>query len=85
MKHAGSEALDRIEDLLVILRGRGDLREKGRGVFYRKGKAFIHFHEDPAGLFCDVRPEDRWIRLPVNTAGEWRELMSCIGEDRPRP
>ena len=31
------------------------LKEKSRGVFYRKGRAFLHFHEDPKGLFADVR------------------------------
>jgi hypothetical protein len=57
MKHAGPEALDRLEPLLAELRGVAGLVEKGRGVFYRKGRAFLHFHEDPAGLFADVRDE----------------------------
>jgi hypothetical protein len=29
--------------------------ERKRGVFYLKSKAFLHFHEDPAGLFADLR------------------------------
>lgn len=29
--------------------------EKTRGVFYLKSRAFLHFHEDPAGLFADLR------------------------------
>jgi hypothetical protein len=32
------------------------LRETTRGVFYAKGRAVLHFHEDPAGLFADLRP-----------------------------
>ncbi|MDO8802219.1 hypothetical protein [Phenylobacterium sp.] len=34
------------------------LTEKKRGVFYRKSRAFLHFHEDPEGLFGDVRAAD---------------------------
>ena len=55
MKHAGGEALDRLEPLLERLRACPGMKEKTRGVFYRAGRAFLHFHEDPAGLFADVR------------------------------
>ena len=57
MKHAGPAALDALEPLLAELRTLSGLREKSRGVFYRKGQAFLHFHEDPKGLFADVRDE----------------------------
>ena len=36
MKHAGSEALDQLEDVLEDLRGIDGLVEKKRGVFYRR-------------------------------------------------
>ncbi|MGA0600752.1 hypothetical protein ACO2Q3_08610 [Caulobacter sp. KR2-114] len=55
MKHAGPAALDALEPLLARIRATGALKEKSRGVFYLKSKAFLHFHEDPAGLFADVR------------------------------
>ena len=55
MKHAGAQALDRLEPLLARLRGFDALKERSRGVFYFKSRAFLHFHEDPAGLFADVR------------------------------
>jgi hypothetical protein len=58
MKHAGAAALDRLEGMLAAARASGALREKGRGVFYLKSRAFLHFHEDPAGLFADVRAAD---------------------------
>lgn len=66
MKHAGPAALDRLEPLLVQTRPLPGLVEKSRGVFYRKGKAFLHFHEDPAGLFADVRfvgTEFEWLHI----------------------
>jgi hypothetical protein len=32
--------------------------EKKRGVFYLKSRSFLHFHEDPKGLFADIREAD---------------------------
>jgi hypothetical protein len=55
MKHAGPDALDRLEPLLTRVRALPGLIEKTRGTFYRKSRAFLHFHEDPAGLFADIR------------------------------
>ena len=58
MKHAGPLALDRLEPLLARLRGFDALKERSRGVFYLRSRAFLHFHEDPAGLFADIRAAD---------------------------
>ncbi len=55
MRHITESRLDDLEPLLGRLRGLEGLQEKKRGVFYRKSRAFLHFHEDPAGLFADVR------------------------------
>ncbi|MBW8815919.1 MAG: hypothetical protein JF588_21085 [Caulobacterales bacterium] len=55
MRHAGAAALDQLEPLLAQLRPLEGLQERSRGIFYRKGRAFLHFHEDPKGLFADVR------------------------------
>jgi hypothetical protein len=43
VKHARDAALDSIEPVLIELRQLDDLREKKRGVFYKKSIAFIHF------------------------------------------
>jgi hypothetical protein len=74
MKHAGDEALDQLEGLLVELRTLDGLREKRRGVFYHRSKAQLHFHEDDAGLFADLRQSEGFVRFPVNTAHE-RQLV----------
>ena len=58
MRHARAEALDALEPLLERLRAFAALKERSRGVFYVKSQAFLHFHEDPAGLFADVRGAD---------------------------
>ena len=55
MKHAGAATLDQLEPLLQRIRACGGLREKSRGIFYLKSRAYLHFHEDPAGIFVDIR------------------------------
>lgn len=83
MRHAGPSALDRLEPLLAELRGVRGLVEKGRGVFYRRGRAFLHFHEDPAGLFADIRDETGadFDRLEV-TQEAGRARLMALARDR---
>ena len=84
MKHAGPDALSKLEPLLEKLRGREPLREKRLGVFYLKSRAFLHFHDDPSGLFADVRLEDDFTRLPASTRSQQAELLRRI-DDRLAP
>jgi hypothetical protein len=77
MKHAGDGALDALEPLIAKIRALPGLTERRRGVFYRKSSAFLHFHEDPAGFFADVKLGDDWSRFPVNTR---REIDALIRE-----
>lgn len=74
MKHAGSDALDRVDALLEELRQVPGLREKNRGIFYRGSRAFLHFHEDPTGVFADVRFRDDFERVRV-TAPEEQDVF----------
>jgi hypothetical protein len=78
MKHAGHAALDALGDLLVTVRARAGLREPRRGVFYRRGKAWLHFHEDKAGLFADLRAGAEWRRFRVSDAEERADLIAAI-------
>lgn len=80
MKHAGAAALDQLEPLLARLRAIPALREKNRGVFYLKSKAFLHFHEDPTGLYADVRRVDGTVfdRLKVDEAAGAQALMDRL-------
>jgi hypothetical protein len=82
MKHATETALERISDLLEEVRVKGgvkdSLREKKTGVFYRGSKAFLHFHEDPAGMFADLRVGEEFERFAVNSAEERRLFLSAI-------
>ena len=78
MKHAGANALDELEPLLVELRQLGSLVEHKRGVFYRKGRAFLHFHEDPSGLYADIRANADFVRYPVQSAVMRRAFLKAV-------
>jgi hypothetical protein len=83
MKHATAQALDQLEPLLADIRNLPSLKEKSRGVFYRGSRATLHFHEDPQGLFADLRTDARWRRLPVDTQAERVLLLRELGEAKP--
>jgi hypothetical protein len=78
MKHATPAALDQLESLLQRVRALETLKERSRGVFYLGSKAFLHFHEDPAGLFADIRLAHDWERCPVNRPSEQASLIRKI-------
>ena len=78
MRHAKTAALDELEPLLERLRAVEGLTEKTRGVFYRRSKAFLHFHEDPSGLHADVRLTSDFERFRVQTSKERNALMKRI-------
>ena len=80
MKHAGPGTLARIAPLLAELRARPALREKRPGVFYLKSRAFLHFHDDPSGIFADVRLADTFVRMPVTSASEQSDLLERIDD-----
>ncbi len=80
MKHAGAEALDRAEPLLAELRKIGALKERSRGVFYRSGRAFLHFHEHGAELFADIRLGGDFERFPASSPAHWAKLMKALAD-----
>jgi hypothetical protein len=78
VKHVSAAGLDDLDDLLRDLRRVDGLTEKKRGVFYRGSRAFLHFHEDPTGLYCDVRIDSDFDRVRVETKTERKRLMSMV-------
>jgi hypothetical protein len=76
MKHAGAEALDQLEPILEEIRRLGGLKEKKRGAFYHRSSGFLHFHEDPAGFFADLKTGDDYVRFPINTKTQTRTFLS---------
>ncbi len=73
MKHAGTDALVRLAPLLREVRSLARLREPKPGIFYRGSSAFLHFHEDAAGDFADLK-----------VAGEWKRSRAVTREERAR-
>ncbi|HKV41830.1 MAG TPA: hypothetical protein VJX67_21680, partial [Blastocatellia bacterium] len=70
--------LDKLNGLLERVREFSALKEKSRGSFYKKSSAMLHFHEDPAGLFADLKVGSDWARFPVNTQTERRRLLAKL-------
>ena len=85
MRHARPAALDQLEPLLTRLRQITGLKERARGVFYLGSKAFLHFHEDPAGLFADIRAADGrdFDRVQVD-APDARDALVQAAAERAR-
>ena len=81
MRHAGAEALDKLEPLLKEVRKRSHLRERRRGVFYDKGQARLHFHEDPQGFFADLKAGADWIRFDVSDKAGRRNLLRALDKE----
>jgi hypothetical protein len=85
MKHAGGDALDRLEPLLAQVRLLPNLKEKKRGLFYLRGRSLLHFHEDPAGLFADLAWRGEDLRLRVSEPEEQKRLLqtitACLAEE----
>jgi len=63
--------------LLDDIRRRPGMIERKTGVFYRRGRAFLHFHEDAAGMFADLCSED-WVRFGLATAAERDEFLAAL-------
>jgi hypothetical protein len=78
MKHASAAILRQIEGVLAELRTLEGLKEKSPGAFYRNGSAFLHFHEDPAGIFADLKVEGDWKRRAINNRATQAALLRDV-------
>jgi aerobic-type carbon monoxide dehydrogenase small subunit (CoxS/CutS family) len=85
MRHVTTTDLDRLEPLLAQLRRMSALRERTRGVFTRKSRAFLHFHVDGDELFADIRLADEFERHRVTTAAERDQVLNAIKRTLERP
>jgi hypothetical protein len=77
MRHARPEDLDRLDDLLTSLRAL-PLVERTRGVFYRRSRAFLHFHEHDGALFADIRGDADFDRFGVTAAARRRAFLAEV-------
>src|SRR5262245_32823683 len=79
MKHVGADTLNALEPLLRQIRKHNVLVEKTPGSFYLSSRAFLHFHEDPAGIFVDLK-ENLLAFTPyrATTRNEQRNLLNRV-------
>lgn len=76
MAHADAAALARLLPLLRQLREIKGLREMKPGIFYLKGSAFLHFHDEAGALVGDLKkPGGGFDRYPVDAPTGQRKLL----------
>jgi hypothetical protein len=80
MKHASESTLLGLIPLLDELRKR-PMCEKKLGIFYVKSKSFLHFHEDPSGLYADLRVGEDFERFPVNNKAEQTVFLKAVDRE----
>ena len=64
--------------LLDVLRAHPALREARPAAFHLNGRNFVHFHEEPEGVFADVLLTNGRVRMPVSSPAEQAELLERI-------
>src|SRR5262245_6907568 len=79
VKHSSATALHRLAPLIERLRSVPGLVERKPGTFYYRSNAFLHFHEDPAGLFADAKLDLKTFeRHRINTRAEQAALVNSV-------
>jgi hypothetical protein len=78
MKHAGASALDALEWLIGEIALIVELKQRSRGVFYRKSKSFLHFHEHGEALFADIRSGEDFDRHEVTTTTQQQRFLRLV-------
>lgn len=79
MKHASEKTIASLTPLLEQIRSLPGLKEKKTGIFYRKSRAFLHFHEDGDKVYADVRlQEPDFQRFLVTTQDEQTEFVKTL-------
>jgi hypothetical protein len=80
MIHATESTLLHYDTFLSALRDIDGLVERRPGIFYRKSKAFLHFHEDPLGLYADLRTEadGDFTRWHVESKKQQTALLAAV-------
>ena len=80
MRHARAPALVQLAALLDQLRLLPGMVERQPGIFYRRSQSFLHFHEDPAGLFADLRliAGEDFTRYQVDSRVQQATLVATV-------
>ena len=77
MAHADAKALEPLLPLLRQLREIKTLKEVKPGIFYLRGAAFLHFHDEQGVLMADLKRSSGsgFDRCPLTTPQAQRKLV----------
>lgn len=77
MAHADPKALEPLLPLLRQLREIKGLKEVRPGIFYLRGAAFLHFHDEQGIVSADLKKPggSGFDRFPIGTPPEQRKLV----------
>ena len=77
MAHADPKALEPLSPLLRQLREIKGLKEVKPGIFYCRGAAFVHFHDEQGALVADLKraSSSGFDRYPLATPQAQRKLV----------
>ena len=77
MSHADPKALEPLQAVLRQLREIKGLKEVKPGIFYCRGAAFLHFHDEQGTLVADLKKPggSGFDRYPVGTPPAQRKLV----------
>ena len=77
MAHADPKALEPLLPVLRQLREIKGLKEVKAGIFYCRGAAFLHFHDDQGRLMADLKKPggSGFDRYPIDTPAAQRKLV----------
>jgi hypothetical protein len=78
VKHATPATIEALEPLRAQIRAVDGLQERKPGLFTKNGRAHVHFHDDPTGVYADVRASEDWDRYRVSTVAERRILLRAL-------
>jgi hypothetical protein len=79
VRHPRDGELVPLAPVLEQLRAVDGLVERKPGVFYRRSKAFLHFHVDGDDFYADARLDGATFeRMKVTTKAEQRALVAAV-------
>jgi len=77
---AQNVSLESLEDLIALFRAFPGIRETKPGIFARRrGKPWLHVHQDPDGLVADIRTGKEWERFHMSEPERREAFMAVIG------
>ena len=74
------QTIEALSILLNFLRSYEILNEVKPTNFHLNGKGFIHFHDEPDGLWADIFLSKGRLRMPVNTASEQADVIGPLNQ-----